>query len=462
MKILENVIANRNLLFTDASTGKTIPVGALYRSLGLNPVEKGLIFLYNDNQLSSIEVLLNFYGTAHTIAVLGQKLHPEFKDRLEEEYHPKYIFDPSREEIQGYTIKAFSESVNIHVKKDYQSEVVINPEIKILLSTSGTTGIPKLVKLSDESLYQNALSILQYMPILESDVVPLNVPINFVYGFSIFTTNCMRAGRIVCTDKDIMQKTFWDEMEEFGYSTLGGVPYLYENLNRIGFFRKNSPSLRYMTHTGGVINGELRKTIFSYCHEFEKQFFAQYGQTEAGGRMAYLSTDGLLEAETSIGTPVHGGDFSIDPDTDELLFSHNSIYGGYANTLKDLTSYEQPTVLRTGDTAQKGKNGIYYITGRIKRIMKLFGIRLNLDEVEFILKNEIEGNTFVCLNSNDKKIVVLYDNPDIDPQIITETIKNKLRINPQYVRTDLIESFPLSQNGKINYPLLQNLQHENI
>lgn len=462
MKILENVIANRNLLFTDASTGKTIPVGALYRSLGLNPVEKGLIFLYNDNQLSSIEVLLNFYGTAHTIAVLGQKLHPEFKDRLEEEYHPKYIFDPSREEIPGYTIKAFSESVNIHVKKDYQSEVVINPEIKILLSTSGTTGIPKLVKLSDESLYQNALSILQYMPILESDVVPLNVPINFVYGFSIFTTNCMRAGRIVCTDKDIMQKAFWDEMEEFGYSTLGGVPYLYENLNRIGFFRKNSPSLRYMTHTGGVINGELRKTIFSYCHEFEKQFFAQYGQTEAGGRMAYLSTDGLLEAETSIGTPVHGGDFSIDPDTDELLFSHNSIYGGYANTLKDLTSYEQPTVLRTGDTAQKGKNGIYYITGRIKRIMKLFGIRLNLDEVEFILKNEIEGNTFVCLNSNDKKIVVLYDNPDIDPQIITETIKNKLRINPQYVRTDLIESFPLSQNGKINYPLLQNLQHENI
>ncbi len=462
MKILENVIANRNLLFTDATTGKTIPVGTLYRSLGLNPVEKGLIFLYNDNQLSSIEVLLNFYGTAHTIAVLGQKLHPEFKARLEEEYRPKYIFDPSREEVPGYTVKAFSDSVSIHVKKDYQCEVVINPEIKILLSTSGTTGIPKLVKLSDKSLYQNALSILQYMPILESDVVPLNVPINFVYGFSIFTTNCMRAGSIVCTDKDIMQKAFWDEMEEFGYSTLGGVPYLYENLNRIGFFRKDSPSLRYMTHTGGVINGELRKTIFSYCHEFEKQFFAQYGQTEAGGRMAYLTTDGLLEDETSIGTPVHGGDFSIDPDNDELLFSHNSIYGGYAHTLKDLTSYEQPAVLRTGDTAQKGKNGIYYITGRIKRIMKLFGIRLNLDEVEFILKNEMEGNTFVCLNSNDKKIIVLYDNPEIDPQVITETIKNKLRINPQYVRADLIESFPLSQNGKINYPLLQNLQHENI
>lgn len=94
--------------------------------------------------------------------------------------------------------------------------------------------------------------------------------------------------------------------------------------------------------------------------------------------------------------------------------------------------------------------------------MKLFGIRLNLDEVEFILKNEMQGNTFVCLNANDKKIVVLYDNPDIDPQIITETIKNKLRINPQYVRTERIESFPLSQNGKINYPLLQNLQHENI
>lgn len=462
MKLLENIIANRSLSFIEASNGKSVPIGTLYRSLGLNPVEKGLIFLYNDNQVSSIEVLLNFYGTQHTIAILGQKLNTEFKTRLENEYRPKYIFDQGRNEIEGYLSKDFSEKIGIFVKKDYQDEVKIHPDIKILLSTSGTTGIPKLVKLSDENLYQNALSILQYMPILETDVVPLNVPINFVYGFSIFTTNCMRAGKIVSTDKDIMQKAFWEEMEEFGYSTLGGVPYLYENLNRLGFFTKDNKSLRYLTHTGGVINSELRKTIFSYCHEFDKEFFAQYGQTEAGGRMAYLTTAGLLEEETSIGTPVQGGSFEIDEDSGELFFSHPGIFGGYANTLGDLKTYEQPKVLPTGDTARKGKNGIYYITGRIRRIMKLFGIRLNLDEVEFILKNEWEGNTFVCLNSHDKKIIVLYDNNTIDPKAITETIKIKLRINPLYIVAEYIESFPLSPNGKINYPLLQELQHENI
>lgn len=462
MKLLENIIANRSLSFIEASNGKSVPIGTLYRSLGLNPVEKGLIFLYNDNQVSSIEVLLNFYGTQHTIAILGQKLNTEFKTRLENEYRPKYIFDQGRNEIEGYLSKDFSEKIGIFVKKDYQDEVKIHPDIKILLSTSGTTGIPKLVKLSDENLYQNALSILQYMPILETDVVPLNVPINFVYGFSIFTTNCMRAGKIVSTDKDIMQKAFWEEMEEFGYSTLGGVPYLYENLNRLGFFTKDNQSLRYLTHTGGVINSELRKTIFSYCHKFDKEFFAQYGQTEAGGRMAYLTTAGLLEEETSIGTPVQGGSFEINEDSGELLFSHPGIFGGYANTLEDLKTYEQPRVLATGDTARKGKNGIYYITGRIRRIMKLFGIRLNLDEVEFILKNEWEGNTFVCLNSHDKKIIVLYDNNTINPKAITETIKTKLRINPLYIVAEYIESFPLSPNGKINYPLLQELQHENI
>lgn len=462
MKLLENIIANRSLSFIEASNGKSVPIGTLYRSLGLNPVEKGLIFLYNDNQISSIEVLLNFYGTQHTIAILGQKLNTEFKTRLENEYRPKYIFDPDRNEIEGYLSKGFSEKIRIFVKKDYQDEVKIHPDIKILLSTSGTTGVPKLVKLSDENLYQNALSILQYMPILETDVVPLNVPINFVYGFSIFTTNCMRGGKIVSTDKDIMQKAFWEEMEEFGYSTLGGVPYLYENLNRLGFFTKDNKSLRYLTHTGGVINSELRKTIFSYCHQFDKEFFAQYGQTEAGGRMAYLTTAGLLEEETSIGTPVQGGSFEIDEDSGELFFSHPGIFGGYANTLGDLKTYEQPRVLPTGDTARKGKNGIYYITGRIRRIMKLFGIRLNLDEVEFILKNEWEGNTFVCLNSHDKKIIVLYDNNTIDPKAITETIKTKLRINPLYIVAEYIESFPLSPNGKINYPLLQELQHENI
>ncbi|MDQ1096661.1 MULTISPECIES: AMP-binding protein [Chryseobacterium] len=461
MKILENIIANKNLLFTEASTGRTIPVGMLYRSLGLNPVEKGLLFLYNDNQLNSIEILLNFYGTAHTIALLGRKLHPDFKDRLEAEYRPKYIFDPQRNEIPGYSLKEFSDTIKIFMMDDYQNEIKINSEIKILLSTSGTTGTPKLVKLSDESLYQNALSILDYMPILESDVVPLNVPINFVYGFSIFTTNCMRAARIVCSDKDIMQNEFWKEMDEYGYSTLGGVPYLYENLNRIGFFRKNSSSLRYLTHTGGTINTELRKIIFAYCEEYSKEFFAQYGQTEAGGRMAYLSTQGLMNEETSIGSPVKNGNFTIDEETGELLFSHPSIFGGYANTLEDLADYHQKKVLHTGDTARKDEDGIYYITGRIKRIMKLFGIRLNLDEVEFILKNELQGTTFACLNDKDKKIVVMYDHKETDPQIIKETIKNKLHINPQYVQTEYIESFPLSPNGKINYPLLQNLQHEN-
>lgn len=78
-----------------------------------------------------------------------------------------------------------------------------------------------------------------------------------------------------------------------------------------------------------------------------------------------------------------------------------------------------------------------------------------------VLKNELKGDTFACLNDKDKKIVVMYDNQEIKSQAITEIIKNKLRINPQYVRTEYIESFPLSQNGKINYPLLQNLQHEN-
>lgn len=98
MKISENVIANKNLEFTDAFTGTTIPVRTLYQSLGLNPVEKGLLFLYNDNQLSSIEVLLNFYETAHAIAVLGQKLHEEFKEHIDAEY----LFDPQREAI--YTL----------------------------------------------------------------------------------------------------------------------------------------------------------------------------------------------------------------------------------------------------------------------------------------------------------------------------------------------------------------------
>lgn len=390
MGLYDLIKKNEKLNFIDAKTNVAKMFQEIHESLAIEDM-RAVVFIYNDNQLPTIETFLNFYQKKYTVALLNVGLHAKFKQNLEEEYLPAYIYDPTRVSVEGYDLKKVSETISLFKKREIRN-YPIHGNVKLLMSTSGTTGSPKFVKISDHNLVQNALSIMEYMPITEHDVVPLNVPINFVYGFSIFTTNCIKADTIVCTDRDVLQKEFWSDLTQYAYSTLSGVPYFYELLQRFGFFRKDTPSLRYLTHTGGMLNKELANVISEYSRQFNKQFFAQYGQTEASGRMAYLPPEDFQDKGTSIGFAVKNGRFEIDKKTGELIYYGPNVSGGYANNIFDLQDYNDTDKLFTGDLAERDEDGYYHIKGRIKRIIKLFGVRLNLDEVEVLLKNELGGD----------------------------------------------------------------------
>lgn len=452
MSLYELILKNQNLIFIDAQTGNTTPVQAFHQSLPIDN-RQGLVFIYNDNLVGSIEVLLNFLNSRFTVVLLSAQLHADFKQNLEALYTPYYIYDPGRATIDEYDTMTASASIQL-LKRKVAVEYTIHPNIKMLLSTSGTTGSPKFVKLSDDNLVQNAWAILDYMPIQYDDVVPLNVPIVFVYGLSIFTTNCMAAGAIVCTNKDILQPAFWTDFTKYNCSTIGGVPYVYEMLHRIGFFRKDHASLRYMTQTGGILNQALRQEIVGYTTTYNKQFFAQYGQTEAAGRMAWLPQEELLHKAASIGRPIKNGRFEIDADTNELIYYGPNVFGGYANSTTDLGTWHETNKLYTGDVARQDEEGYYYITGRIKRIIKLFGTRLNLDEVELILKNALGGQTVVCTGINDKHLLVSHVNDQLEEATIKQVLKEKLHIHPAAIQVKYIPTMPLTPNGKIDYSTL--------
>ncbi|RNL93020.1 long-chain fatty acid--CoA ligase [Sinomicrobium pectinilyticum] len=453
MELYDLIKKNDRLAFVDARTGVTKPVGEMHRSLDIDDL-RSLVFIYNDNQLPAVETLLNFYRGKHVVALLGAGLHPHFKQSLEEKYGPRYIYDPLRSHIEGYSTVNVSDTVVLFERRQ-RADYPIHPDIKLLMSTSGTTGSPKFVRLSDNNLVQNARAIMEYMPIQTNDVVPLNVPLNFVYGLSIFTTNCIKARTIVCTDKDAFQKEFWSDFKEYGYSTLGGVPYFYEMLHRIGFFKKDHPSLRYLTHTGGMLNHKLIEVIAEYTGKFGKQFIAQYGQTEAGGRMAFLPPEDLQRKGGSIGFPVKNGKFEIDEETSELIYYGSNVFGGYANSSADLQFFEQQNKLYTGDMARKDDDGYYYITGRIKRIVKLFGIRLNLDETELLLKDAMGGQTFICTGISDKYLAVVYTDKNIKREAVTEVLKEKLNLHASTLKVSYMEEVPLTPNGKVNYPVIK-------
>lgn len=455
MKLIELIKQNHSLRLIDADT----QVVSTFNELVNNDFEtddyKKLVFLYLDTSLTSISTILTFFNSPHAIALLSCRLQNNLKENLETIYKPDIIFDPGRSVVNNFKVghtKQFQYFIagSSHVKS-------IAPEVKLLLSTSGTTGSPKFVKLSEENIVANALSIIQYLPISRQDVVPLTLPVYYSYGLSVLTTNCIAGGTIVCSVKDIINPVFWEEFNQYKFSSLSGVPYFYEMLYRLGFTKRHFPSLRYLTQAGGRLAEQFVDHFRRYALESALPFYIMYGQTEATARMSYLPPEDLFLKSGSIGKAIPGGSFEIESYTSELLFQGPNIFGGYVNDIEDLAAYDKINTLYTGDLARKDEDGYYYIIGRLKRIAKIFGSRINLDETENQLKNRFPDTRLVCCGVEDKAILIVSDNKHIDHKEILTFLQLHLNIHSSAIRFMALNEIPLTENGKTNYNLIQEL-----
>ncbi|MGZ4055043.1 MAG: AMP-binding protein [Bacteroidia bacterium] len=458
LKLLTAAIANPYLSYLDVNRNKEFRMNDLLVKEDIHRTinDKSVSFLYTDNSISSIAAFWNFYSSKSVIVLLSNQLHDSLKVQLEEIYLPEYIFDLNRAAIKNY-ISVQIDQLIFHKRNNCFLNKNIHPDVKILLSTSGTTGSPKFVKLSDENFYQNALSIIDYLPINKNDVTPLNLSINYSYGLSILTTNSIAGGQIICSLDDILNKTFWENFEKYGFTSLAGVPYTYEVLNRIGFTQKKHPTLKYLTQAGGKLSNKLISLFADFSTNNSIPLYIMYGQTEATARMSYLQPDMISNKLGSIGKPIKNGAFSIEKDTNELMYSGPNIFGGYAECINDLSTFDINTKLRTGDVAKVDEQGYYYITGRIKRFAKILGSRINLDELEAQLKDNFDNITFICLGLNDKSIFIGFTDPDLSDNEIREYIKDKFKIHHSFIKIKFIEHLPLTANGKINYSELSRL-----
>lgn len=453
-RLYELILSNSNLRYIDPLTGISRTPKDFHESLAIDKTS-GLVFLYLDNHLKSVEVLLNFLRSDFTIALLSPALNEDYKTNLEQHYQPYYVYDPLRAVIAG-CVSTDAGPEHQLFKQTATVKTLVHSQIKLLINTSGSTGSPKFVKLSEQNIVSNALSIIDYLPIYPADVTPLNLPLYYSYGFSVFTSNSVAGGSIICTNSTIMEKEFWNELEQFQYTSLAGVPYVYELLKRIGFLEKKYPSLRYLTQAGGRLNDSILAAFGQYAVDHKIAFFSMYGQTEATARISYLPPEYLLDKLGSIGKPIKKGKLDIDPESGELRYYGPNIYGGYATKAEDLLTYQQERVLLTGDIARTDGDGFFYITGRSKRFIKLFGVRINLDEIEQILSEQFDGIRFSCIAEEDKHIIIAYTDAGIDEKAVRQLLYEQVKIHPACVKTKLLDSIPLTLNGKVDYITLKD------
>ncbi len=321
----------------------------------------------------------------------------------------------------------------------------LHPELALLLSTSGSTGSPKLVRLSADGLRANAEAIAEYLDIRPTDRAITSLPMHYCYGLSVVNSNLSRGAGLVLTDRSVLDPEFWDAVREHGVTSLHGVPHTFDLLDGLGFERMHLPSLRYVTQAGGRLAPDRVARLASH----DWRFFVMYGQTEATARMAYLPPELAREHPSAIGVPIPGGSFDLVDG--ELVYRGPNVMLGYAESPADLALGRTTHQLRTGDLGRRTPEGLYEVVGRRSRFLKLFGLRVDLDRVERVLADA--GVRAVCAG-DDTRLVVAVTSAACRAEAL---VRERFGLPADCVRVVRVDRIPLLANGKPDYRAVARL-----
>ncbi|MGL4523886.1 MAG: AMP-binding protein [Bacilli bacterium] len=415
-----------------------------------------LVFCLCSNNKESLFGYVGFIRNGIVPVLLDASIQSDQLNRLITLYAPAYIWANSEhQELAKEMNSAFVYGEYTLFKSTRAAAHHLNEELALLLTTSGSTGSPKLVRLSYANVFSNAASIAKYLEIEADDKPITTLPMNYSYGLSIINSHLISGANIVLTNEAIIKKEFWNLCQEQSVTTFGGVPFLYEMLDKLKFENMSIPSLRKITQAGGKLNTELAVKFANICKQKGIQLYFMYGQTEATARMSYLPSEKNLEKAGSIGIAIPGGELTIQNEhgeqiptpniSGELVYKGSNVSLGYAESLADLSKEDENNgILRTGDMAYRDEDGYFYITGRIKRMIKLYGNRISLDEVEDFLKRH--NHDCVCAGTDDG--MYIYTLKD-DVVVIKKIIKEKLKLKGFKILK--IDEIPRNHSGKILY-----------
>ncbi len=425
-------------------------------------LSRSLVVLLCQNQYESVFFYINAIKRGVVLIMVDSESDPSLVNTLIMEYHPDYIFTPSNKEAQfeNYLVERNFKKYTL-LKSNKESTTSLHSELALLLSTSGTTGSPKLVRLSYNNLVSNASSISEYLELDHKETAISSLPMNYSFGLSIINSHLFVGGSVLMTSESITQRRFWDLFRNYKVTSLSGVPYTFEILKKFRLLNAELPSLKTLTQAGGKLSNELIEHFVQVASKKRIKFFVMYGQTEGTARLSYLPPQYIMDKLGSIGIPIPGGEFYIIDEkgnkidqpriSGELVYTGPNVMLGYADCLADLTrGNENAGRLYTGDIALFDENGFYFIVGRIKRFIKLFGNRVNLDELErLLLEREIQS----ACTGKDNDLVVYILKPE-DNDLVKEFLTKKLGIHFSVFDIRIIKEIPRNVSGKTLYSQL--------
>lgn len=418
-----------------------------------------LVFCLCSNSVPSIVGYVGFIRNNHVCVMLPSSIERGRLQNLEDLFQPNLIFAPT-EALRRRDLVVIGEIEEYGLAKLSSTNVDMHSDLSMLMTTSGSTGNPMLVRISSSNLVSNAESIIESLELHSVDRALTTLPMNYTYGLSIINSQLQNGGSLVVSDATLMDRQFWNAVSSSGATYFGGVPYTYHMLQRIGIHKLKGSSIRMLTQAGGKLEEEAVKQIHSQCSEVGIEFNVMYGQTEATARMSVLKSNVVAEHPWSIGKAIPGGKLTVvDSDTGlevkpgtigELEFTGPNVAMGYATSRGDLLrDSDFGGSIRTGDLAILEPDGFLRIVGRLKRFVKIFGNRVNLDDVEQMVLGT--GILAACTGRDDKITVHVVSDQDFDRALLQDLVSKFIGAHKNSVGVRMISEIPRAESGKVLY-----------
>ncbi|MGD8189314.1 AMP-binding protein [Brevibacillus ginsengisoli] len=422
-------------------------------SLHLPSSHKSLGFILCRNCPTALVGYLAALQGKHAVCLLDSKLSWNLLQELMMTYQPEWIWLP--QEIAtplNYTLHYEESQYKMLHLNSVAFHPPIHPDLAILLSTSGTTGSPKMVRLSYQNLQANAESISAYLELQADDRPITTLPLHYSYGLSVINSHLQVGASLLMTEDHLTQRSFWDFLQDQRATSIAGVPYQYQMLYRLHFDKMMIPSLRTLTQAGGRLDEKLQRYFADVAQNNHLRFYIMYGQTEATARISYVPHDQIQEGIGTIGIPIPDGKLELDEETSELIYYGSNVMMGYAYSRNDLSKTDEMNgKLMTGDIARQESNGFFSIIGRKKRFLKPLGLRVNLDDIELTAEKTL-GIPCYCTGKDDQLIVVISDEALQSP--MKQFLSQTYQLHPTVYKVVVQQDIPRLATGKVDYQTL--------
>ena len=195
--------------------------------------ERSLVFLLGSNDLGSLVCYLSSLENEVVPLLLSESIKNEQLNHLIDIYSPKYIFQKESRPSNDLNLLSSFGDYGLFTRSKSKN-IKLHPSLALLLTTSGSTGSPKLVRLTKKNLISNAKSISEYLDINSDDRAITSLPYNYSYGLSVINTHLSSGGSLVLTNASMMEGNFWRLVKKYSVTSFAGVPYNYEMILRLG------------------------------------------------------------------------------------------------------------------------------------------------------------------------------------------------------------------------------------